>query len=247
MNTQNYYYSGQGSLYLAERSILGVPTGFVRVGNVPELTIDIATTIFEHKESESGARGIDLTITKENKGTFAFKMENLSLDNLAIGLYGTKAVIPGGSVVDEPHQLYLDKNTPLDHPDVSSVVLKVVAATKVVNVDYTIGPKNGTVAGVTGGSIPDDTTVLVSYNYAQANRLDAFTVTAPERWLRFNGLNTIDGTKTMIDIFRAKLDPLTGYALINDELASASMKGTVLADLLRITGSKYFRQWNIAA
>ena len=247
MTIANNYYSGQGSLYLATRSVGGVPQGFLRIGNVPELAIDIATTVFEHKESESGSRGIDLTINKENKGTFSFKMESLSIDNLAMGLYGTKTVVAAGSVVDEPQKLYLEKNTPLNHPDASALVLKVGVTTKTLGVDYTVDLKNGTVAGVTGGSISDGAAVLISYSWAAATKLDVFTQNAPERWLRFNGLNTVDGTKVMIDIFKAKFDPLTGYGLINEDLGSASMKGSILADTLRVTGSKFFRQWNLAA
>jgi len=251
----NNYYSGQGSLYVATRSIVGVPLGFMRLGNVPELTIDIATTIFEHKESESGVRGIDLTITKENKGSFAFKMENLSLDTLAMGLYGTKSSVIAGTVTagaPDIVKLYWGKRSPLAHPDVSNVVVKSAIGGTIYDVtdDYLVDAKNGILTGVSsgdGGAIANATDVYVSYDYAAVGKLDAFMVTAPERWLRFQGLNTVDGTSVLIDIFRAKFDPLTGYSLINDELASASMKGTALADEFRLTGSKYFRQQNLAA
>lgn len=84
----NYYYSGQGSLLIAERDEgTGKPKGFLPVGNVPELTINIETSKLEHKESETGSRLTDLTIITEKKGTFEFKLENLSLDNLAMGLW----------------------------------------------------------------------------------------------------------------------------------------------------------------
>lgn len=242
MTIQNYYYSGQGSLWIAERSVLGVPTGFVRVGNVPELTLDIATTVFEHKESESGSRGIDLSLTKENKATFAIKMENMSLDNLALGLYGTKTIVASGAVGAESVKIYEGKKSPLAHPDVSAVVVTGLTVTT----DYVIDAKNGTIEGVAGGALVNGTAYSVAYNYAAASKVDAFTETAPERWLRFNGLNTVDGTSVVVDIFRAKFDPLTGYGLINEDIASASMKGTILADSLRVSGSKFFQQWNLA-
>jgi hypothetical protein len=318
MAFQNYYYSGQGSLYMAPRTLLGKPAGLFQVGNVPDLTIDIATTVFEHKESQSGDRLIDLSINKENKSTFAFKLESLSLDNLAMGLYGTKTTINGASVVDEEVILYSSKSATLAYPDVSAVTVSakdglvatawvadtvtVLGAYKIPTVANSHYYKATAVAGdtktapavqptwpVNGGVVVDDQVTwtdmglinqtpdvdfilaakfgmitptqplaagvgieegrpyLIDYTYATTGRVDVFTVPAPERYLRFEGLNTVDGSHVIVDIFKAKFDPLSGYPLINEDLASASMKGTILFDSLQLTGSNYFRQWNVAA
>lgn len=246
----NNYYSGQGSLFIATRTVNGVPQGFLPVGNVPELTIDIETTLFEHKESESGSRLTDLTIVKEKKGKFNFKLENLNLDNLALGLWGTKATVAGSSVTDEVVNVPtggLDQRYALAHPKVSAVVVKdstgVTAYT--VDTDYTVDADNGVVVPLTGGTITENEDIKVSYTYAGYTQMDAFTTSAaPERWLRFEGLNTVDDSRVLIDIFKAQFDPLTGYGLLNEDLASVDMKGTILADALRTTGSKFFRQRN---
>ncbi len=63
--TTNQYFSGQGSLLLETRSVAGAAEGFVPVGNVPELTLAFDTTTFEHKESCTGSRGIDLELIQE--------------------------------------------------------------------------------------------------------------------------------------------------------------------------------------
>lgn len=309
----NYYYSGQGSLLVGARTVAGKPAGLIPVGNVPELTIDIATTLFEHKESESGDRLTDLTINKENKGTFAFKLENLSLDNLALGLYGTSIIVPTASVTNEIVGVYAGLKSPLNFPDVSAVTVEATdglaatsfPATTAVTLGQYIKPAASplryykvTVAGTTGGTEPtwptnggtvvsgtatlqDMGTVIkvagtdfvldakfgtiegialaagvgfesgrnatVDYTYAGSSKMDAFTVPAPERWLRFQGLNTVDGSSIIVDIFKAKFDPLTGYGLIVEDIAAVDMKGTILADALQVTGSKYFRQWNLSA
>lgn len=313
MTFENYYYSGQGSLYVASRDA-GKPAGLVRIGNVPELTIDIATTVFEHTESESGSRLLDLTINKENKSTFSFKLENLSLDNLALGLYGTKASITGTTVVDEEFTMYSGLSATTAFPDISAVTFaakdgvtapafivsnlyalgaylrpitpnshyyKITTAgttagteptyptnggtvtsggavlqdmgliNRVVDVDYTLSAKFGMITPVqdltAGIGIDPGRTYQIDYTYANSNKLDVFTQTAPERWLRFEGLNTVDGSHVLVDIFKAKFDPLTGYGILNEDLGSASMKGTILYDALQLTGSQYFRQVNVAA
>lgn len=255
----NYYYSGQGSLYAAERdSITGKAKGFIPIGNVPELTMDIEVTKFEHKESESGNRIVDLTLTKEKKGKFKFKLENLSLENLAMGLYGTSAAVTGASVVDEVVTIAAaggGKRFALANPDVSAVVVKSNSGTPtyVVTTDYTVDAKNGVITPVVGGAIATAVAssalpFKVSYTYAAYNNMEAFTsAVSPQRWLRFEGLNTVDGTRVIIDMYKAQFDPLTNYGLIVEDIASIDMAGDILADPLVVSGSQFFRQRNVAA
>jgi hypothetical protein len=246
----NYYYSGQGSLYVAERdAVTGSPKGFIPVGNVPALTINIAVTKFEHKESESGSRLLDLVITKEKTGTFQFTLENLSLENLALGLYGSSATVSSGAVTDEIVKFYAGKRMPLAHPNVSAVVVKdsTETTTYTAGEDYTVDADNGVLIFPSTGADPDEGDELnVAYSYGGYSKVDAFMASAsPERWLRFEGLNTVDDTKVVIDIFRAQFDPLTNYGLINEDIAQLEMNGSILSDSLRPSGSKFFQQRNI--
>lgn len=250
---QNYYYSGQGSLYMAERdAATGAPKGFLGVGNVPELSIDIETTEFSHKESESGQRLEDLVITQEKSGTATFTMENVSQDNLAVALWGTTANVAGSSVVGEEHVAYAGKKIALAFPDVSAVVVKNEAGdtTYTVATDYTVDAKNGTITIVSGGTIVDESNIQVDYTYAASKKLEAFTrAAAPERFLRFEGLNTVDESRVIVNIFRARFNPLTGYALINEEIAQPEVVTQLLADPFKTAAgvSKFFQQWNVNA
>ena len=259
----NTYYSGQGSLYIAERDeATGTPLGFLPIGNVSELTINIETTKLEHKESESGSRLIDLTIIKEKKGSFEFKLENLSLDNLALALWGTKASVvgatvptgAGGELVTIPKGAVGGMHFPVKHPKISAVTVNDGATGLtpfVLNTDYTIDAANGAIILKAGGGIVTAaaaaaTSIKVSYTYANYTKTDAFTQSnAPTRWLRFEGLNTVDNSTVIIDMFKGQFDPMTGYGLINEELANVSMKGSLLADAMQSTGSKFFRQINV--
>ena len=303
----NYYYSGQGILWVAERDAAGRPKNQRRVGNIPELTINIETTKFEHKESESGNRLKDLVIIQEKNGTFQFTLENVDRDNLALGLWGQKVSVAGASVTDEDMIIYLDGRMTTKHPKVSSVTMTVnvpdwTAATAYAVGDYVAETGAGTdfhvaeIAGTSGGTEPtwmsgngatvDGTVtwrhigvlpvtlvldtdftvegnkgvitpigtqwtayglpVQVDYTYADYIKVDAFTeATAPERYLRFEGVNTVNGDEVIIEIFKAQFDPLTGYGLINEEIAQLTMAGSLLADTLQPSGSQYFKQINL--
>ena len=253
MSLKNYYYSVQGSLMAANRDPLtGKPMGFSRIGNVPELTLDIEVTNFEHKESETGARGLDLIINKERKGKFTFKMESITLENLALGLMGSSAPVAGGTVAAETLKVYLGLRTPLAHPKVSAVTITEGATPLVAGTDYTLDAENGVIiwpeTATTNVAQGDE--VTVAYTYGGYDRLDAFTQSsANERYLRFEGLNTVDDSRVIVDLYRCQFDPLTGYGLINEELAQVDVTGSLLADPF-ITGvgkSRFFVQRNIAA
>jgi hypothetical protein len=255
----NNYYSGQGTLYVADRDpVTGKPTGLISVGNVPELTINIETSKIEHKESESGQRLTDLTIVTEKKGTFEFTLENLDLDNLALGMWGTKATVAGGSVTTggDPITLAIGaagKKFSTMHPKLTAFVLQdeTDTTTYVLGTDYSVDLVNGGITVLAGGALATATAsasvvVHAQYTYAGYLRMDAFTESsAPTKWLRFEGINTVDGSSVIVDLFKAQFDPTTGYSLITEELGSVTMGGSLLADTTRLTGSKFFSQINV--
>lgn len=249
---QSYYYSGQGRLGIGDRDpATGALSNVVFVGNVTSLTVDIATTKFEHKESMSGDRAIDLTIVQEKNATFKFTSESLTLQALALGLYGTAGASEAGTVTAESHKAKLGAAIPLKHPNVSTVVVKKAATVLVAGTDYDVDEGFGTVyVKASSPTIDDDDTLLIDYAYGAYDSIEAFTTgTPPERYIRFEGLNTVNGDLRLIEIPRAAFDPLTGLEFINEELGSGEFNGNILPDLT-VTNpvlSKYFRERRVTA
>lgn len=251
----NTYYSGQGRFYVAERhATTGAPMGFTELGNIPSLSIDIETTKYEHKESQTGNRAVDLSIIQEKKGTFTMTLENINGFNLALALWGNTAVTGVTAITDEQIVAYHDLPVPLAQPNVNSTPTPVVGddavptTTYTVDVDYTIDLVHGTITALSTGSITDGQTIFVDYTPKATTKVEAFTESSMERWLRFEGLNTIDGSSVVVDMFKASFDPLTGYGLINEEIAAIELTGNVLLDDLQPsnggTSSQFFRQFS---
>lgn len=269
----NYYYSGQGSLYVAERDALGNPMGYTALGNVPALELSIETTKFEHKESESGTRAVDVTLVQEKKGTFTMTLESLNLSNLAMAFWGESTANAAAVAATASIDAYLGKRQSLPFPSVSNAAI-VDAATGLVT--YEFGTAEGTTAVPAGAlngwvdetngsiivfsdaeqtaraaanNITDAESLTVTYDYAANTKMDALTVSSMQRRLRFEGLNTLDngsGTKTVIiDLFKVDLDPMTGYGVINEELSSIEISGSLLHDPLQTGSSKFFTQINV--
>lgn len=248
----NEYYSGQGSILLAEKSpTTGEPMGFIPVGNATALTLGIETSVFQHKESCSGTRGVDKEIVQEIAVNVAMTLESLNKENLALAMYGSSALGTAGTVTDEQTALYLDKWMPLKNIKVSSVIVgddAVPTTTYTEGTDYVLNPETGSIKALTGGAITDGQVVFVDYSYDAYETIEAIlSSAAPERWVRFEGLNTANDNKpVVVDIYRMSVKPLAELALINEELAQMVVEGAALSDPTRTTGSKYYTVRKIA-
>ena len=254
---QNHYYSGQGSFYVGERDANGRPKGLTRMGNIPEASVSIEVTNFEHKESESGQRAIDLVITQERKGTFSLTVESLTLKNLAMGFWGKEVTVVEAQHVEEV-QVFDGARTPLKHPNIKMdtsdppepmIVVtdgdEVSPATYDIGDDYWVDAEAGVIWINPDGAISDGDTVEVTYTTAGYDSMIALTETSMERFIRFEGINTVTNKPVIVEMYRAQLDPLQDYGLINEELGSITLNGSLLYDGVQEGDSKFFRQINL--
>lgn len=130
------YYSGQGVVLLGDRDTSsGRGYNFIPVGNVTALKLNVATSVTEHKESQSGSRGIDMRLTTEIKGSLSMEMEHYNPTNLAIALRGSYTSTTGSTVTGETNKGYIGRVSSLVNANVSSVAVKrgATALTAYVN------------------------------------------------------------------------------------------------------------------
>jgi hypothetical protein len=255
--TQSSYYSGQGVVLLGDRDVAtGKGSNFIPVGNVSDLKISVATSTIEHKESQSGQRGIDLRLTTEIKANLSMTMENFVAANLAIALRGTATTVAGATVTGEAGKFAKGMVMPLAYIGVSAVTVKKAAATLVKYVagtstavdgewDYKLHEAAGSLmfaATPKTAGLVDGDALTIDYTYAAQKTVDALTEAATEKYVRFEGLNTADNNKAVVvEVFRLLTDPLKELSLISDNVQQFALEGTVLLDALQ-TGSKYFKQ-----
>lgn len=227
------YFSGQGRVFIGARDPNGNPLGLTFVGNVPDLKVSLSVETLEHQESQSGQRLTDLQLIKTKKGEFACTLEELIASNLELALYGSTTAVVSGTVTAEPviASAELGKLYLLAKQNVSSVVVKAGAST-VPNTQYTVNEKHGSIlftdlTGITGA-------ITADYSYGAANVTAMFTQPLPERWVRFEGLNTADSNKeVVIDLYRVAINPAKDLSVIGTELMKFELSGQVLADLTK--------------
>jgi hypothetical protein len=236
------YYSGQGRILMGKRDPLtGRIYDVLKIGNCSALQISLTVDKTDHTESWSGGRNIDLTTFKSKGGTGKMSCEDIDVDTLAAALWGGAYIVPEGTVDAEPMQAVRGGVLFTKFQNISAVEIKLAAAPAtplVEGVDFTYDGAFGRIdfldtdaATVLVATAVDDATsvaVTVDYTYGATKRLELFTVAvAPERYIRFEGLNTINGDSRLVEVWRGQLDPLNQLDLINTDVASTDISFTV--------------------
>jgi hypothetical protein len=181
--TVNHYYSGQGTVLLADRDALGKPKGYIPVGNVSALTLAVATSVIDHKESESGQRSVDKRLITETKVTMTMTLENFIAANLATALRGKAVTTVGATVTAEALTLYPGQISALSRIKISAVTVKQGATSLVAYVDdltpydYKVNAETGSIQLNSGspvlpsaaGTVVTTITVGATTSFAVAN------------------------------------------------------------------------------
>lgn len=230
-----FYASFQGRVYLGERDAQGNPINVRTPGNVASLSLSLNTDVIEHFESMSGQRSVDLRLIKQKSATVSLTIEEFTKENLALALYGNTVTGTSGSVTDE----IVGGSSPavgeryfLVHPKVSGLTIVDSAATPatlIAGTHYTADLDFGAVQflDITGFTPP----FKASYTYGAVDEVGIFTQPIPERYLRFEGVNTAAGNaKVLIELYRVAFDPLKRLDIITDDLAKFELEGSLLAD-----------------
>lgn len=209
------------------------------MGNSPKLEISLKSDVSIKKESRSGFRLPVKRLTKGNEAELSLTLDESTLDNLALGLYGTVVTKASGTVTAEllPLAAVAGDRFQLANPKVSAVVVKDSTGTPLtlaLNTNYTVDADSGHIVIVDPGVFVQP--FKVDYAYAASKKVGAFTQAAPERMIILEGVNTADNNRRVrVTVFRTQMDPLANLGLIHEEFGSVELKGSVLADGTRST------------
>ena len=113
-------YRGQGILLLADRDSAGRPTGFIDMGNCPELTLSPTIERIEHEESRTGRNFKDAYIERMTQVTGTMTLESIAKENLIRYFYGTTTAVAGATVSNEVVNGYKGKEMPLEQMNLTS-------------------------------------------------------------------------------------------------------------------------------
>ena len=225
------YFSGQGKLKLAP-IVAGVLAGGYRwVGNVPDFKPAFDASKLDHKESYTGQRLADKSITTELKSTFSATLEDWSPANMALATRGSVQKTTAGAVTDElsPPVLALGEAWLLANSNITLLTITDNASTTVDPLDYVVDMAYGTIEMVNMKTykLP----MKASYTKGVVDVVPFFTEAVKEVALLFEGINTADDNrKVRAELYRVALDPTKELGLITEDFGQFTLEGTALID-----------------
>lgn len=234
-------FSFQGKIYLGKRGTDGKPLALAWAGDAPTCQVKFSTDKSDRTESHSGNRVQSAQLKKGKKVELTLTLNYFGAKQLALGLYGTVNAVTTGTVSAEafPADLVVGDVVALAHGNVSSVVITDSTGTPVTLVedtDYTVESAAGGLIKIK--SLGTFTQPLkAAYSYAGGTDVTMFTGDIPERYLMLDGINTVDGSRAIVRLWRCAFDPISQLDLISDDFGQLQLGGSVLFDTINAADS----------
>jgi hypothetical protein len=227
------YFMGQGKVFAAVRSPNGILGAYRMLGNVSTLDLTLGAGAARYAEKGTFRQS-------GNKPTFNLNLESLYPENLALLLYGTSST-DAGSARTAAVKVARGTMAPLPDINLDSVTsVKVGGTTHPLNA-ISVDLGTGAVELPVNSPIADNSTVTVGYVCKGYTKVEAYQQIAQEISLRYDGINTMDQTPVVLDLFRTKFDPVDGLSLLGDNLSTLKVTGEIMFDNLRaVAGASGF-------
>ena len=216
----------QGELFLA-KMINGQPSALLPIGNTPELQIQITSETTDHYESKTGLRAKDAVLRKQTGVSISGTLEEVTKENLAMVLSGKTLEIPEATVPESTiGAVKAGEMIDLGLRNLSDVAFKGPADAAIAADKYILDEVFGTV--VFNEAITD---VKWTGKSGAITRTTIATNLGEEYRFFFKGVDTFQGDKIAVTLWRVELSPDTEFDLIHEEFASYSIEGECLADI----------------
>ncbi|OKP27617.1 hypothetical protein [Serratia fonticola] len=220
----------QGAVNLALRLNTGRPGPFRFVGQTDACSVELSAETVTQIENYTGQRLPIGELSLGKSGNMSLTLKDWTLENLALAMYGKVVKTPSGTVTSEPlpDGCAVGDRIRLDHPFISDVELTGTGSL-VPGTDYRVDSPS---AGIIELLTPAALTATVAYSYASSEMLGLFSTLPPERWMLFDGINTENEERVVIQFYRVKFAPLSDLALLHNEgYGELPLTGSVLADM----------------
>jgi hypothetical protein len=233
-------FSGQGKVEIGTaQTVNGIlQPGLLRwIGNAAKFMVQMDEKTSQRNESFSGNRLPFRRLTQSRAGKISIMFDEFSKDNNALALIASvTAVSAGTAVVGYAFPSGAKVGSVLAAPakNLASVAIKDSTGTPqtlVNGVDYDIDLFSGSATLKNLGTYVQP--FKMDYTPGAVTKVGALNQTATDLYVRFNGINTDDGTRMVADLFRCRLSPTKEFSFIGDDYQDFSLEGDVLVDVGR--------------
>lgn len=151
-----------------------------------------------------------------------------------MALYGAASTIAGSTVVAETFPtVAVGDYVKTARQKLSSIVVKDSAgtpATLTLGTHYEVtSADHGTIKFLNLASFTPP--FKIDYTYAAVDNVNMFTQGSVDRWIKFDGLNTVDTNKAcLVELFKCSVDPVSQIDFIGDDIMKFELSGGALYD-----------------
>ena len=228
-------FSFQGPIYLAD-NVNGKPQNMRWVGDQSSLNFAIDAQFEERKENYTGLRTTSVRLKQSVAVNPEMVLRYITPENILLGVHGKLSKQVAGTVTGEvlPSDLIADSIVLLDKGAISDLVLTDSTAstptTLVEGTHYAIeSATSGLIKILDVAALTQP--IKAAYSYAGSTNVSMMTAaTPPVKYLYMEAINTVDGKRARVHLYKVQFNPLASPPLTNEPLSEFTLNGTCLAD-----------------
>lgn len=230
-------YIGVGKVHVRQ---FGVQAALRFVGNVSAFTLKHNLNILKQPDYTRLGGGTAKQVERIDSVVADMTWLSFVPENFALATAGTTNEVTGTTVTAESAWAYKDSFVPLAHPPsaITTVTSDPTGTTYVAGDDYELSP--GGLYIPAGSAIPDATTagnILVTYQSATYDKVEAAVRTSTQLYLTIEGLNEADsGKPVLIDCWKLSMPPAAQISLIGNTFGELAVSAELLKDSTRGAG-----------
>lgn len=228
-------FSFQGPIYLGE-NVNGKPQKLAWVGDQSSLNFAIDAQFEERKENYTGLRTTSVRLKQSVAVNPEMVLRYITPENILLGVHGKLSKKAAGTVTAEEFPLgsAVGDLILLANGSVSNLVITdsqtPTATTLVEGTHYSIeSAASGMIKILDIATLTQP--LKAAYSYGGSTNVSMMTAaTPPVKYLYMEAINTVDGRKARVHLYKVQFNPLSSLPLTNEALADFTLNGTCLAD-----------------
>lgn len=227
-------FSFQGKIYLGE-NVNGQPRNLKWVGDQSSLNLAVEANFEERKENYSGDRATSVKLKQSSAVKPELTLRYMTPENILLGVHGKLNKVAAGTVTAEvfPPNVVADENILLAKGNISDLVLTdskpSTPTTLVLGQHYSIESVFSgmvTMKDITSLTQP----IKAAYSHGGVTSVSMLNAQPPIRYLYMEAINTVDGRRARVHLYKVQIDPLSSLPLTSENLADFAINGSTLID-----------------
>lgn len=227
-------FSFQGKIYLGD-NVNGQPRNLKWVGDQSSLNLAVEANFEERKENYSGDRATSVKLKQGSAVKPELTLRYMTPENILLGVHGKLSKVVAGTVTAEafPSNVVEGENILLAKGNISDLVLTDSKAstptTLVLGEHYNIESVfSGMVTMKNVASLTQP--IKAAYSHGGMTSVSMLNAQPPIRYLYMEAINTVDGRRARIHLYKVQIDPLSSLPLTSESLADFAINGSTLID-----------------